>query len=142
MAVEELEDAEPPLALADDVMRAVGRGDVAQDLRHRSDVVEVLARRRIDLGVALEEQSDRPLGLHRGLGRGDRRVAPDRDRQDHPRKEDKIAHRDEDQRVLGDVQRRLAAARGSLGRRRRCLGFGRFGSGAFKVHRRRHSLVT
>ena len=57
IALEQLEHAEPPFALRDDVMGAIGRRDVAHDLRRRADVVEVFALGRLDVGLALQDES-------------------------------------------------------------------------------------
>ena len=71
-AVEESSDLEALLALADEVVRAVRRGDVAHDVGDRADAVQVDRRRIGDLGVALHQDADLALLAHRLLGGGDR----------------------------------------------------------------------
>ena len=71
-AVQEFDDLEALLALADEMMRAVRRGDVAHDIGDRADAVQVDRRRVGDLGVALHQDADLALLAHRLLRRGDR----------------------------------------------------------------------
>ena len=134
IAVEQLEHAEPSFALRNDVVRAVGRGDVPHDLRDRADVVEVRAFRRLDVGLALQHEPDRALGLDGGLRGRDRGLAPDRHRQDHAREEHEIPDRDDDQRVVGNDDDRLAQLHRSRAGCLRRVGFVRPRIVAIEVH--------
>ncbi len=80
-----VEHAEAPLALAHQVVRAVGRGDVADDRGRRADPVQVVERRVGGLGVLLQQEADLAFGAHGFLGAGHGLVALDRDREDHAR---------------------------------------------------------
>ena len=64
VAVYELGDAETLHALADDVMVAVGRRHVAQDVGHRADLVQVGRHDLVLLGVALQDEHDLALLAH------------------------------------------------------------------------------
>ena len=66
-------DAEALVAVHDELVRAVGTRDVAQDRRHRADGVEIALARVVDLGMALEQQADATLGAHGFLHGRDRR---------------------------------------------------------------------
>src|SRR5581483_1219578 len=92
--------AETSLALADDVMRAFRRGDVAQNRRDRADRVEIIRPGGIGARVALLDYPDRPLAAHRFLGGGDRPLPADRQRQDHARKQYRMAHGQDDERII------------------------------------------
>ena len=108
-AAEEFQHLEALLALADEMVRAVGRGDVAHDVGDRAHAMHVDRRRIGDLGVALHQDADLALLAH-GLLRGRDRARPaDRDRQDHAGKQHDVAHRHDDQRVRR--QRRQTALR-------------------------------
>ena len=52
-----VEHAEAPLALADQVMRAVGRRDVTDDRGDRADPVQLVERRILGLGVLLQQET-------------------------------------------------------------------------------------
>jgi hypothetical protein len=99
MSLDEIGDAETLHALADDMMVAIRCRDVAQDVRHRADRVQVGGRQLFLRGVALQHQQDLALLAHRLLDGGDRRGAADADRKDHLWKQHEIAHRHHDQRV-------------------------------------------
>ena len=77
-AVEELEDAKAPQAARDDVVAAVGRGDVAQHGGAGADPVQVVGSGLVDVGLALQQDADRPFEAHRLLHRGLRALAADR----------------------------------------------------------------
>ena len=65
-------DLEALLALADEVVRAIGRGDVAHDVGDRAHAVQVDGQRIGDLAVALHQEPDLPLLAHGVLGSRDR----------------------------------------------------------------------
>ena len=99
IAREEFEHAEAPQALGDHVMSAVGRGDVAQDLRGRPELVELLRRRLVGTGIQLQDDAERPLGAHRLLRGSDRRLAADRERQHETGEQHGLPDRKDDHRV-------------------------------------------
>ncbi|MHC2735379.1 hypothetical protein ACVMFA_001140 [Bradyrhizobium liaoningense] len=90
-------------ALADDVVGAVGRGDVAHDVGDGGDPVEVVRPGLLGLGAALQDDADRALLAQRLLRGGDGLRPADRDRRDGAGKQHHLAHGDDDQRVLGDL---------------------------------------
>ena len=98
-AGQELADLEALLALADEVMPAVRRGDVAHDVGDRAHAMHVDRRRIGDLRVALHENADLTLIAHGLLGRGDRLLPAKRHREHHAGKQHGAAHRHDDQRV-------------------------------------------
>ena len=98
-AAQIFDDAEPLLALADEMVRSFRRGDVAQDIGDRAHAVHVDRDGVCGLGISLHEHADRLLFPHRALRRLDRAGPAERDRQRHARKEDHPAHRHDDQRV-------------------------------------------
>ena len=71
IARQELAHAEAPRAAGDQMMVAVGRGDVAQDLGDGADLVQMLRRGRGDRSVLLQQHADRPVGLGSLLRAGD-----------------------------------------------------------------------
>ena len=87
-------------------MGAVGRGDVAHDVGDGRDPVEIVRTGLLDLGAALQDDADRPLLAQRLLRGGDRLRPADRDRRDGAGKQHHLAHRDDDQRVFGDLHAR------------------------------------
>ena len=106
IARQELRDAEALLSLRDQVVAAVLSGDVAQHLRHRTDLVEV-SRTGVLIGsILLQEQADRPLALDCLLSSGDRVLASDGQRQDHARVEHEVAHRNDHERIVRKTRRR------------------------------------
>ena len=104
-AVQELDDLEALLALADEMVGAVGRGDVAHDVGDRAHPVHVDRQGIGGLGVALHQDADRALLAHRLLRRRDRARTADRDRQHDAGKQHGVAHGNDDERI-----RRAAAA--------------------------------
>ena len=100
------------LALADEVVGAVRRGEVAHDIGDRAHAVHVDRRRLGDLGVALHQDADLALLAHRLLRRGDRFRPAERDRQNEAGKQHGRAHRHDDQRI--GRQGRQRPARGSF----------------------------
>ena len=107
--LEQVEDAEALHALADDVMAAVGRRHVAQDVGDGADAMEAVRAGVVRRRVALQDDPDRAFLADRLLHRGDRRRAADRDRDDHSREEHQVADRQQDQRILGERHCRLLA---------------------------------
>ena len=71
------DDAEAAHALADRMMGAVGRGDIANDSRDRSDRMQMLGVRVFDSRVGLQQDADHALGADGFLGSGDRRRPAD-----------------------------------------------------------------
>ena len=67
-AAQELGDMKPFLALADDVVRAVGRCHVAQDVGRRADAVEAVRGGVFLRRIPLQDDADRPLLAHGLLG--------------------------------------------------------------------------
>ena len=117
-AGEELEHAEAALALHHEVVRAFGAGDVAHHLAGGADPVEVRGLHVVGLRIALQEEADLLLAAHRFLRGGDRLDAPDGDRRDHAREQHRVAHRDDDERVVRQrLDGRLLRRRGVRGRR-------------------------
>ncbi len=100
VALEILDHAEALLPLANDVMRAVGRRDVAHDVGNRANEAKLVRPRPFGLRVPLQQDPDRPLCLRSGLGGGDRAFAAERERKDHSGEEHHLAHGQDDERVL------------------------------------------
>ena len=109
IAGDELAHAEAPRAARHEVMVAVGRGHVAQDLGGRADAMQMLGPRRLDRRVALQDDADRLVGLGCGLGAGDRLRAAERERRHDARKEHDVARRQHDQRAVGQLELSIAA---------------------------------
>ena len=120
-ADEIVDDAEPLLSLADEMMRSVGRGDVANDIGDCSHPVQVDRNRVVGLDVPLHDDADRLLLSHRSLRSQDRAGAIEGDRQRHPRKQDHAAHGHDDERVRRQRQRLCAAGVLFQGGRSRCI---------------------
>ena len=117
IAVQQFDQAKALLALADDVMRAVRRRDVAQHVGARPHQAQVLQPGTVDLRIALQHYADRTLGLDRLLRARDRAFAADGDRQDHAREQHHVAHRYDDHRVIGYGERAARAIDRRRGRR-------------------------
>ena len=98
-AAQIFDDLETLLALADQVMRAVRRGDVAHDVGDRAHAVHVDRGRVGDVGRALQQNADLTLVAHRLLRGGDRLRPADRDRQHQAGKQHGVAHRHDNERV-------------------------------------------
>src|SRR5882762_4725629 len=92
VALEILDHAEALLPLANDVMRAVGRSNVAHDVGDRADEGKLVRLGLLGFRVPLQEDADRALRLRRCLSGGDRGFAAERDRQDHAGEEHHLAH--------------------------------------------------
>ena len=104
IARQEIAHAEAPRAAGDQMMVAVGRGDVAQDLGDGADLMQMLRAGRVDRGVLLQQHADRPVGFGGLLRARDRLRAAERDRHDDAREEHGVARRHEDQRAFGELQ--------------------------------------
>ena len=78
-------------ALDHDPNGPVGQFEHLEYLRDHSDIVEVFGFRIVATRIELREQEDVLAGFHRRFERGDRFVAPDKQRHDHARKHDNVA---------------------------------------------------
>ena len=114
ITVQEFHDAETLLPLADDMVRAVGRRQIAHDRRGGSDVVQFRGRRIVGRGIALEDNPDPALAPHRFLNRGDRCFAADVDRHHEPRKQHEVTRGQDDQRVIGNRRKAPLGVRARL----------------------------
>ena len=103
VAVQELEHAEAVVTVHDQVMRAVGGGDVPEHGRHGADGGEVRRRELVQCGVQLLKHRDGPLGLDRLLGRSDRALAPHGEGDHHTGEQHRAAHGQHDHGVVGDL---------------------------------------
>jgi hypothetical protein len=108
-------DLKTPLALADEMVRAVGRGDVADDVGDRAHAMHVDRGRVGELGIALHEDADLALVAHRLLRGGDRFRASERDRQHQAGEQHGVAHRHDDERI-GRQRRQCRATLSGLAR--------------------------
>jgi hypothetical protein len=93
-------------ALYEHLDGAVGQLEQLQDRRDRADVVQVLRRGIIDVGLLLREQQDLLVDLHRLLEREDRLLAAHEQRDHHVGIDDDIAQRQHRQRVGSSRGRR------------------------------------
>ncbi len=118
VAVEEFEHAEAAQAPRDRVMQAVGRRDVAKHAGAGADPVQVVGAGLLDVGLALQQHAERALGAHGLLRGGARALAPDRQREHGTREHHDVAHRQDDQRVVGERTRPPLRGRALLGRGR------------------------
>ena len=100
VAVEKIENAKTPLALADRVVTAVRAGDITQQARFGAHAMQIDRDRIVDAGVALQHQPDGPVEPHRRLRRQHRALPAERDRQHRAGEQNKVAGRNKDQRVL------------------------------------------
>jgi hypothetical protein len=108
VARQKLDDADPPHTLRNHVVRAVGRGDIAQDLRGGADRVQLLRGRLLDRRILLQHDTDHALAAHRFLRGCHRRLPPDRQRQHNAGEQHGLAHRQNDHGVRGDRETTLA----------------------------------
>ena len=99
-AVQVSEHPKTLLPLANDVVRTIRRGDIAQDGGHGPHGRQVIGRRVVGLRVALHQDADRPLGLDGVLGRIDRALTANADGQDHAWKQHHVAHRHDDHGIV------------------------------------------
>ena len=88
-----VEDSEPLLPLANEMIGSIGRRDVANDIGDRPHSMQVDRKGIGDLGVALHHDADRLLFLDRPLRRQHRTGTAERDRQHRRRKKHHAAHR-------------------------------------------------
>ena len=116
IAFQELQHAEALHALADGVMRAVRRRDVAQHVGHGADPVHVAGAGLFHFGLALQQYAERALQTRGLVRRGARAFASYREREHHARKQHDIAHRNDDQRIFGQRARRCSRLGPRLGR--------------------------
>ena len=114
-ACQVFDDLKTPLALADEMVRAVGRGDVADDVGDRAHAMHVDRGRVGELGIALHEDADLALVAHRLLRGGDRLRASERDRQHQAGEQHGVAHRHDDERI-GRQRRQCRATLSGLAR--------------------------
>ncbi len=103
-------DLKALLALADEMMTAVGRRDVAHDIGQRAHAVHVDRSRIFDLGGALQKNADLALVANGLLRRRDRFRTANRDRQHQAGKQHGVAHRHDDERVRRQRWQRGAAS--------------------------------
>jgi hypothetical protein len=96
-AAEIFNDLESLLALTDEMMRAVRRGDVAHDIGQRAHAMHVDRARLGNFSGALQKDADLALVAHRLLRCGDRLRPTERDRQHQTGKQHGIAHRHDDE---------------------------------------------
>jgi len=127
VTLEKVQDAKPPLALTDCVVPAVWAGDITQQARLGPHPMQIDRDRIIDAGLALENQPHGSAEAHGRLRRKHRALAAECDRQHRARKEDEVARRDQDQRILGECrnagQRRFGNAGGGGRGAFRCAQF-------------------
>ena len=98
-AGQELVDPEPLLALTDEMMPAVRRGDVARDIGDGAHAVHVDRQRIGHFRVALHQHADGPLIAHRLLRGEDRARTAERNRQHDAGKQHGRANRHDDERI-------------------------------------------
>ena len=118
-SAEEFRDLEALVALADEMMAAVRRGDIAHDIGDRAHAVHVDRCGIVRVGVALHQNADLPLVAQRLLSGGDRPRAANRDRQHLAGKQNGVAHRNDNERI------RRHRAHGCGRRARRVVRFAR-----------------
>jgi hypothetical protein len=114
-SVEEFGYLEALLALADEVVRAIRRGNVAHDISYGPHAVHVDGRGVLNIGAALHEHADLTLVAHGLLGGGDGSRPAESDRQHCAGGEHDIAHRHDDERVGRNRSLRGRASGGALG---------------------------
>ena len=127
VAGDELLDLRALDAFDEHLDRAVGQLQQLQDARDRADVVEVLRRGVVDVGLLLREQQDLLVDLHRLLEREDRALAADEQRDHHVRVDHHVAQRQDRQHVgrIGGLRGGFCSRHvGCLRRRRRSGGPG------------------
>ncbi len=94
--VQVVERAKALLALADEMMHAVRRLQVAHDANSRADAVQILRLRRVDARILLQHDAELVAMLHGFLRRAHRKVASQRHLGDGARKHDEVAHGDDE----------------------------------------------
>ncbi len=100
-AVQIVERAETLLTLADQVMNAVRRLDVAHDRDSGADPVQIVGAGRVDARLLLQHQAELVTVLHRFLRGPHRELARQRDLGDRAREHHDVADRDDQQDVRG-----------------------------------------
>ena len=100
-AVEELGDLEALVALTNEMMRAVRRSHVANDVGHRAHPMHIDRRWIRNIAGTLHEDADLPLVPDCLLGRRNRLRPTHADRQHKSGKQDKAANRNDDEGVRG-----------------------------------------
>ena len=100
-----VEGAKALLALANQVMHAVRRLEVAHDAHGRPDLVEILGSRLIDARIALQDDAELVPVLNGLLNRRHGDVAPERDLRYGAREHDEVPHGDYEQHVLRQLGR-------------------------------------
>ncbi len=141
ITLQHLQHAKAPQTARDGMVHAVGGGDIAQHRGAGADPVQVAGRGVFGLGLALQQHADRPLQAHRLLHRRLGLGAGDGQREHRGREQHHAAHRQDDQRVVGN--RAHAAARPCAGvGRARCRAGGCVGGGAGGVDRLVHQRTS
>jgi hypothetical protein len=97
--VQEFDDLEPLFALADEMVRAIRRRDVARDIGNRTHAMHIDRKWIGRFGIALHQDTDRPLVPHRLLCGCYRARATDCDRQHDAWEQHGVAHRNDDERI-------------------------------------------
>jgi hypothetical protein len=95
-----VQDGKALLALADQMMRAIGGRDEAHDGRRRADLMQPVGFRVLDGGILLQQQPDAALGAHRFLGGRQRTFAVNGNGQHDPGEQNQVAHRQDDEHVF------------------------------------------
>ena len=98
-AVEELNHLEALVALANEMVSAVRRGDVAHDVGDRAHAVHIDRGGIGNIGGTLHQDADLALLADCLLGGGDGARTTDGDRQHQAREQDHIADRNDDERI-------------------------------------------
>ena len=104
-SVQKPDHAKALLALTNDVVRAIGCGDVAQDGCDGADAGQIIRPGGVHLRVALHQDADRTLRLDCVLSRCNRAFTTDGNRHNHAGKQHHVAHRHNGHRVIGDGER-------------------------------------
>ena len=107
--VQVVERAKALLALADEVMNAVRRLQVAHDGHRRADAVQIVGPRRVDARVLLQHDAELVAVLHGFLRRAHRKVASQRHLGHGAGEHDDVAHGDDEQHVRGQRHRPVVA---------------------------------
>jgi hypothetical protein len=106
-ALQELQHAEAALPLHHEVVHPLGRSDVARDAAGRADPVQVVRRHVGQRGIALQQETHRQFLTQRMLGGADGTGPSHRHRRQDAGKQDGVAHRNDDHRVVGQRSQRF-----------------------------------
>jgi hypothetical protein len=109
-----LDGAKPPHALRDDVVSAVGGGDVAQHLRRGPHRVQLVRPRLVDRRIGLQHDPEHALAAHRRLGGRDGRFPADGQRQHDPGEQHGLPDRQYDHGIRRERRMLLARPGGRL----------------------------